>query len=166
MASPWTSHSAKLVAVPQWTCQQLCQCTESAASRCAGSSGCPFLWWLCVGDTCLDPYPPRHPCDAKGSNRLRTRKKLTSVSFPSNNGGLPRLSSSWAALHRPASKSSSLTSDSWLLLWESQFCCHHLLKPNTCVDHCWSLTFWDTLAFASFSVGGIVVRSSTEIPAR
>ena len=36
-----------------------------------GSSGWPFLRWLCVGDTCLDSYPPCHPCDAKGSNRLQ-----------------------------------------------------------------------------------------------
>ena len=43
--SQWLS--AKLVAVPQQNHQQLCQCTESAASRCVGSLDCPFLWWLC-----------------------------------------------------------------------------------------------------------------------
>ena len=36
---PWSRwFSAKLVAIPQQTYQQLGQCAESAASRCAGSS--------------------------------------------------------------------------------------------------------------------------------
>ena len=85
--SPW--FSAKLVVVPQQTYQQLCQCTEAAASRCAGSYGCPLLRWLC--GVHLNRYPPRHLCDAKGSESSSdTGKKLTSVSFPWNNGGLPR----------------------------------------------------------------------------
>ena len=112
---PWSRwFSAKFVVVPQQTHQQLCQWTESAVSRCAGSPDCPFLWWLCVGDTCLDSYPPRHPCDAKGSNRLQIQGRNSHLYHSRQITACPGLPGPWAALHRPASKLSSLTSDSWL----------------------------------------------------
>ena len=123
--------SAKFVVVPQQTHQQLCQWTESAVSRCAGSPDCPFLWWLCVDDTCLDSCPPRHPCDAKRiESSSDTGKKLASVSFSSNNCGLPR------PLRSLSSSASSgveiIVSDFGFLVGESQFCCRHLQRLTLC----------------------------------
>ena len=100
------------------------------------------LTWLsislmaCVGDTCLDSYPPRHPCDAKGPNRLQIQGRnslLTSVSFSSNNcvPGPPR------SLSSSASSSSGvviliIVSDFGFLVGESQFCCRHLQRLTLC----------------------------------
>ena len=103
----------KFVVVPQQTHQQLCQCTESAASRCACSSGWPFLRWLCVDDTCLDSYPPHHPRDAKGSNRLQTQERNSqyhSRQITEACPGLRSLSSS------ASSGVEVIVSDSWLVL--------------------------------------------------
>ena len=149
MASPWTSlsasppdrsipliarvlwyrwFSAKLVVVAQQTHQQLCQCTESAVFRCASF---PRVGHFSDGSVSVKLVWTRihHVIHETQKDRIvfRHREETRICVIPVKQRRLAQaLSGPCAALHRPVSKSSSLTSDS-----EFQFLLSPFAKANT-----------------------------------